>query len=55
MTIVRGGGGSTNITYVAIRAARLRPRVQTQTMSACLLRLRGLGDVAAGRDEEATT
>ena len=39
MTILRGGGGSTNIMYVAISAARQKPRIQTQTSSAFLRRL----------------
>src|SRR5262245_52779699 len=52
MTILRGGGGSTNMMYVAISAAALKPRIHTQTTIACLLRLRGPGDVALGRDEE---
>ena len=40
MTILRGGGGSTNNTYVAISAAGQRPRIQTQATSARLPRLR---------------
>ena len=43
MTILRGGGGSTNIMYVAISAARQKPRIQAQTASAAFPCLRGLG------------
>src|SRR5262249_22854914 len=55
MTILRGGGGSTNITYVAISAARQKPRIQTQTTSACFPWLRDLGGATLGGDEEGTT
>src|SRR3954447_24463546 len=55
MTIFRGGGGSTNITYVAIRAAAQTPRIQTQAATARLRRLRGPAGGTTGRDEESTT
>src|SRR5262245_56946559 len=55
MMILRRGGGSTNITYVAIRAARQEPRIQTQATNAGLPRLRDLGGATPGRDEEDTT
>src|SRR3954453_11094419 len=54
MTIFRGGGGSTNITYVAIRAAAQTPMIQTQAATARLRRLRGLAGGTTGRDEEST-
>ncbi len=56
MTILRGGGGSTNIMYVAISAAKLKTAIQIQTTSARLaLRRRRLGGVTFDPDENDTT
>ena len=54
MTILRGGGGSTNIVYVPISAAREMAMIQIQTPIGCLRLRRGLGGATLGRDEEDT-
>src|SRR5262245_30130658 len=54
MTILRGGGGSTNNMYVATSAARQKPRIQTQAVSGCLPWPRGRGGATLGRDEGTT-
>src|SRR5271167_440904 len=54
MTILRGGGGSTNITYVATSAATENPRIQAHAI-ACLPGRREFDDGALDPEDECTT